>query len=66
MICPFLLQGFQTYELESKLLKWGYIGKYIYGTTTGDIKRDTRSLDYSSYGSMWRCSFRSKGCNPGS
>ena len=36
-----------SYSLNS--LKGGYIGDYI-GTTIRDIKGDTRSLDYSSYG----------------
>ena len=36
-----------SYSLSS--LKGGYIGDYI-GTTIRDIKGDTRSLDYSSYG----------------
>ena len=35
-----------SYSLNS--LKGGYIGHYI-GITLGDIKGDTRSLDYSSY-----------------
>ena len=32
-----------TYELYSRL------GGMIYGTSIGDIKGDTRSLDYGSY-----------------
>ena len=35
-----------SYSLNS--LKGGYIGDYT-GTTLGDSKGDTRSLDYSSY-----------------
>ena len=39
------------YELESKLRKVGVIwGHYIGSTTRLIIHRDTRSLDYSSYG----------------
>ena len=38
---------YMSYSLNS--LKGGYIGDHI-GTIKGDIKEDTRSLDYSSYG----------------
>ena len=44
--CPQLHS--KPYELESKLLKGGYMGDYI-GGTIRVIKGDTRSLDYSSY-----------------
>ena len=37
------------YELESKLLKWGSIRDCI-GENYGSDYGDTRSLDYSSYG----------------
>ena len=49
---PGALSDLQTgvYELLSKLLKGGYIGDYIGGTTIGVIKGDTRSLDSISYG----------------
>ena len=40
-----------THSLNS--LKGIYIGDYIKGTTIGDSKGDTRSLDYSSYEPMW-------------
>ena len=42
-----------------KSLKGGYIGDYVGGITIWDIKGDTRSLDYSSYGYMvnYRVSF---------
>ena len=42
------VQAVCSYELQSKLLKGGYIGDYI-GKIVGVIKEDTRSLDYSSY-----------------
>ena len=42
--------GVTSHELQSKLFKGGlYRGLYM-GTTIGDIKGDTRSLDYSSHG----------------
>ena len=34
--------------LASKLLEGGYLGDHTGGGTTGVVKRDTRSLDYSS------------------
>ena len=40
-----------SYSLN--FLREGYIGM-IYGTTIGDIKGDTRSLDCSSYGPSLR------------
>ena len=42
------------YELWSKLLKGGYIGDYI-GDYYRGYKGDTRSFDYSSYGSRSYC-----------
>ena len=36
------------HELESKLLKGGYIGEYM-GSIIGVIKGGTRSLDYGSH-----------------
>ena len=36
------------YELESKLLKGGYIGDNIGVFFVGDLKGDTRSLDNGS------------------
>ena len=36
-------------ELESKLLKGGYMGYYTGEGVIGLIKGDARSLDYSSY-----------------
>ena len=49
--CPFgetIDKSIASYELQSKLPKEGYIRNYI-GTNIGVIKRDSRSLDYSSY-----------------
>ena len=36
-------------ELESTLLKGGYVGGIISGSIIGVIKGDTRSLDYSTH-----------------
>ena len=48
LLNKYICNPYKPYKLQSKLLKGGYIGSYI-GTTIRVIKRDTRSLDYSSY-----------------
>ena len=40
-----------SYDLQSKLLKGCYIGGYIGGLPIWTLKGNTKSLDYSSYGS---------------
>ena len=51
----------RTHELSSKLLKGGFIGEYK-GLLSGDIKGDTRSLDYDSHDSPQGCKPRPRCC----